>query len=52
MSKYGFYSGKSGQITFESHLESLQEQKDVSLLNLRNFVKSLGGSIIEEGQSP
>jgi|SRR5215207_2509235 len=47
MSKFGFYSDKSA-IPFENHLERLEEQTKASLLNLRNFVKSLGDNVIEE----
>ena len=47
MSKFGLYSDKP-PISFESHLEKLEEQIKTSLLNLRNFVKSLGNNIIEE----
>jgi predicted transport protein len=48
MSKFGLYSDKSAAIPFENHLEGLEEQTKISLLNLRNFVKSLGDNIIEE----
>jgi hypothetical protein len=47
MSKFGLYSDKA-PIPFENHLEKLEEQIKTSLLNLRNFVKSLGNNIIEE----
>ncbi|HYX55223.1 MAG TPA: hypothetical protein VE818_03610 [Nitrososphaeraceae archaeon] len=47
MSKFGIYSDKPS-ISFESHLEKLEEQIKNSLLNLRDFVKSLGNNIIEE----
>src|SRR4051794_28717943 len=47
MSKFGPYSDKP-PISFESHLEKLEEQIKTSLLNLRTFVKSLGNNIIEE----
>jgi predicted transport protein len=47
MSKFGLYSDKSA-IPFENHLEWLEEQTKTSLLNLRNFVKSLGDNVIEE----
>jgi predicted transport protein len=47
MSKFGLYSDKSA-IPFENHLEGLEEQTKISLLSLRNFVKSLGDNIIEE----
>lgn len=49
MSRFGFYSGKSpAAISFESHLTGLEEQTKELLLDLRNFVKSLGGNVIEE----
>jgi predicted transport protein len=48
MSKFGLYSDKSAAIPFEDHLEGLEEQIKTSLLNLRNFVKSLGDKVIEE----
>ena len=47
MSKFGFYPEKSG-ISFESHLEGLEEQTRALLLNLRTFIKSLGDNVIEE----
>ncbi|MFZ0327405.1 MAG: DUF5655 domain-containing protein [Nitrososphaeraceae archaeon] len=47
MSKFGLYSDKSA-IPFENHLEWLEEQTKTSILNLRNFVKSLGDNVIEE----
>jgi hypothetical protein len=48
MNKFEFYSGKSQNITFESHLEGLEEETKTLLLDLRNFVKSLGENVIEE----
>jgi hypothetical protein len=49
MSKFGLYSGNSAaSIPFESHLEGLEEEIKTLLLDLRNFVKSLGGNVIEE----
>jgi predicted transport protein len=48
MSKFGLYSDKSAAIPFENHLEGLEEETKTSLLDLRNFVKSLGDSVIEE----
>src|SRR5919206_938655 len=50
MSKFGIYSDKSLQntIPFETHLETLGEQTKTMLLNLRDFVKSLGDNVIEE----
>ena len=49
MSKFGLYSDKSSaSIQFESHLEGLKEEIKTLLLDLRNFVKSLGNNILEE----
>jgi predicted transport protein len=49
MSKFGLYSDKSAAaIPFEHHLEGLEEETKTSLLDLRNFVKSLGDNVIEE----
>src|ERR687887_2260933 len=48
MSKFGPYSDKSASIPFENHLEGLEEETKTSLLDLRNFVKSLGDNVIEE----
>jgi hypothetical protein len=50
MSKFGIYSDKSLQntISFETHLEGLGEETKTMLLNLRDFVKSLGNNVIEE----
>lgn len=49
MSKFGLYSDKStATIPFENHLEGLVEETKTLLLDLRNFVKSLGGNVIEE----
>jgi predicted transport protein len=47
MSKFGLYSDRS-TIPFENHLEGLEEETKTLLLNLRNYVKSLGNSVIEE----
>jgi hypothetical protein len=47
MSKFGLYSDKSAAIPFENPLEGLEKQTKTSLLNLRNFLKSLGDNIIE-----
>ena len=49
MSKFGLYSDNSAAaIPFERHLEGLQEETKTLLLDLRNFVKSLGDNVIEE----
>jgi predicted transport protein len=47
MSKFGLYSDES-VIPFENHVEGLEEQTKTSLLDLRNFVKSLDNNVIEE----
>jgi len=47
MSKFGLYSNKPS-IPFETHLNGLGEQPRASLLEIRNFVKSLGDNVIEE----
>ena len=47
MSKFGLYSDRSA-IPFENHLEDLDEETKTLLLNLRNYVKSLGNNVIEE----
>ena len=47
MSKFGLYPEKS-DISFESHLAGLEEQKRTLLLDLRTFIRSLGDNIIEE----
>jgi hypothetical protein len=41
-------SGNPNRIPFEMHLERLKEPAKTILLDLRNFVKSLGGNVIEE----
>jgi hypothetical protein len=46
MSKFGLYSDES-VIPFENHVEGLEEQTKTSLLDLRNFVKSLDNNVIE-----
>ena len=49
MNKFGLYSDNSAaSIPFESHLEGLEEETKTLLLDLRNFVKSLGDIVIEE----
>ena len=35
-------------ISFENHLEGLEEQTRALLLNLRKYIKSLGDNVIEE----
>lgn len=47
MSKFGLYSDKSAT-PFENHLKGLEKEIKASLLDLRNFVKSLGNDVIEE----
>lgn len=48
MSKFGFYSDGREAISFESHLSGLEENVKALLLELRDFVKSLGSNVIEE----
>ncbi len=47
MDKFGLYSNKP-ILSFESHLNGLVEQTRTLLLEIRNFVKSLGDNVIEE----
>ena len=47
MDKFGLYSNKP-ILSFESHLKGLVEQTRTLLLEIRNFVKSLGDNVIEE----
>ena len=47
MTKFGLYSDKS-TITFENHLQGLEEETMTLLLNLRSFIKGLGNNVIEE----
>lgn len=47
MSKFGLYSNKPS-LPFETHLNGLGEQPRALLLEIRNFVKSLGDNVIEE----
>ena len=47
MSKFGLYSDKSS-ISIDSHLEGLDENTKKLLINLRDFIKSLGDNVIEE----
>src|SRR3982750_4805832 len=49
MSEFGLYSNKSSSISFESHLEGLEEKETKKILiKLREFVKSIGNNVIEE----
>ena len=50
MSEFGLYSNKSSSISFESHLEGLEEEEETKkiLIKLREFVKSIGNNVIEE----
>ena len=47
MDEFGLYSNRP-ILSFESHLKGLGEQPRALLLELRNFVKSLGDNVIEE----
>ena len=42
------FGNQPGRIPFESHLEKLKEPARSIMVDLRNFVKSLGGNVIEE----
>jgi hypothetical protein len=48
LNDFGFYSDKSIAVTFESHLNRLQEDVKTLLLDLRKFIKSFGLDIIED----
>jgi hypothetical protein len=41
-------SDTPGHVTFETHLEGLEEPAKTAMLDLRNFVRSLGSNVIEE----
>jgi hypothetical protein len=41
-------SGGPGRIPFETHLNNLGEPAKAMLIDLRNFVRSLGANVIEE----
>jgi hypothetical protein len=45
---FGLYSDKARDISFESHLSSLEQEPRQILLEIRDFVKSLGSNVIEE----
>jgi uncharacterized protein DUF5655 len=47
MTKFALYSDKPS-IPFDSHLEGLDENTRNLLINLRDFIKSLGDNVIEE----
>ena len=47
MSNFAVDYNKSA-IQFESHLEKLKEPAKTMMIDLRNFVKSLGDNVIEE----
>jgi hypothetical protein len=47
MSKFGLFSG-GPSISFESHIDGLENQTKTLLLYLRDYVKSLGENVIEE----
>ena len=47
MSKFGFQTDKPN-ISFESHLVNLGKEIEILLINLREFVLSLGDNVIEE----
>jgi hypothetical protein len=41
-------SDTPGRITFETHLDGLEEPAKTAMIALRNFVRSLGSNVIEE----
>ena len=47
MNKFGLYSEKP-TISFETHLEGLDQETKTLLTELREFVKLCGGNVIEE----
>lgn len=47
MNKFGFLTDKAN-ISFESHLVNLGKDTEILLVNLREFVLSLGDNVIEE----
>ena len=47
MNKFGFQIDKSN-ISFENHLVNLDKNIGIILVNLRDFVLSLGDNVIEE----
>ena len=42
------FGNQSGRIPFETHLGKLKEPARTIMVDLRNFVKSLGGNVLEE----
>ncbi len=42
------FGNQPGRVRFESHLEGLKEPARTIMVDLRNFVKSLGNNVIEE----
>src|ERR1044072_6455480 len=47
MNKFGFQTDKAN-ISFESHLVNLSKDIEILLVNLREFVLSLGDNVVEE----
>jgi hypothetical protein len=47
MNKFGLYPEKP-TISFETHLEGLDQETKTLLIELREFVKLCGGNVIEE----
>jgi hypothetical protein len=47
MNKFGFQTDKSN-ISFESHLVNIGKDIEILLVNLRDFVLTLGDNVIEE----
>jgi hypothetical protein len=47
MIKFNIYNDKSG-ISFETHLVNLNQNQRKILIELRNFVRSIGSNIVED----
>jgi len=47
MNEFGLYSDNPS-ISFEKHLQGLEEQIRTSLIDIRDYVRSLGENVIEE----
>ncbi|MFZ0325898.1 MAG: hypothetical protein WBP64_05615 [Nitrososphaeraceae archaeon] len=45
---FRLYSDKSTTISFDSHLSGLEEQPRELLIEIRDFIRSLGDNVIEE----
>jgi hypothetical protein len=45
---YSMFNTRHGNITFENHLENMKDPIKAIIVDLRNFVISLGSNVIEE----